>query len=211
MSTPTEPTPTEPTPTPTPSHSTADPSSAQADQQPPPEPYLDQTSGKWMVETANGDELEWDTARNAWVPVVSPVSPSPRAGRDYNGWGEQARADCRLLDLVQLTEDVLKAQQEAYSVAGVDESVRLSFSLFFLPPCFRSPPLPSAGPRSNQGRQEDFQEAQSRLIRQSQQETPSQHLRLRLFPSLLLHPRTPRLDLLQSRLDPRGRQREAQG
>ncbi|GAA5917803.1 hypothetical protein JCM6882_004551 [Rhodosporidiobolus microsporus] len=57
---------------------------------PPPEPYFDQQSGKWMVEDRDGNELEWDQARNAWVPA--------------------------------LTDEVLKAQQAAYSVEGVDES-----------------------------------------------------------------------------------------
>ncbi|GAA6019170.1 hypothetical protein JCM8202_000920 [Rhodotorula sphaerocarpa] len=56
---------------------------------PAPEPYFDRQAGKWMVEDANGVELEWDTGRSAWVPV--------------------------------LTEEVIKAQQAAYSVAGVDE------------------------------------------------------------------------------------------
>ncbi|BGP20206.1 hypothetical protein JCM10213_005939 [Rhodosporidiobolus nylandii] len=56
---------------------------------PPPEPYFDREAGKWMVEDREGNELEWDAARNAWVPA--------------------------------LTDEVLKAQQAAYSVAGVDE------------------------------------------------------------------------------------------
>ncbi|GAA6034716.1 hypothetical protein JCM8097_001135 [Rhodosporidiobolus ruineniae] len=65
------------------SASTSDPSN------PAPEPYFDQQAGKWMVEDHDGNELEWDAGRNAWVPAI--------------------------------TEDVLKAQQAAYSVAGVDE------------------------------------------------------------------------------------------
>ncbi|GAA5830016.1 hypothetical protein JCM11251_006845 [Rhodosporidiobolus azoricus] len=60
-----------------------------ADAGPPPEPYFDQQAGKWMVEDRDGNELEWDQARNAWVPA--------------------------------LTDEVLKAQQAAYSVEGVDE------------------------------------------------------------------------------------------
>ncbi|GAA6017775.1 hypothetical protein JCM10207_000496 [Rhodosporidiobolus poonsookiae] len=54
-----------------------------------PEPYFDRASGKWMVEDQQGNELEWDDSRKAWVPA--------------------------------LTDEVLKAQQAAYSVAGVDE------------------------------------------------------------------------------------------
>lgn len=43
----------------------------------------------------------------------------------------------RFLSLEQITEDVLKAQQAAYSVEGVDESVRCSLLAF--PVCMRSP------------------------------------------------------------------------
>lgn len=35
------------------------------------EPYFDTTSQKWMVETQQGTELEWDQHRNQWVPLVS--------------------------------------------------------------------------------------------------------------------------------------------
>jgi len=35
------------------------------------EPYFDTTSQKWMVETLQGTELEWDQHRNQWVPLVS--------------------------------------------------------------------------------------------------------------------------------------------
>ncbi|GAA5982882.1 hypothetical protein JCM11641_002616 [Rhodosporidiobolus odoratus] len=54
-----------------------------------PEPYFSRETGKWTVEDKEGNELEWDSNRNAWVPA--------------------------------LTEEVLKAQQAAYSVDGVDE------------------------------------------------------------------------------------------
>ncbi|GAA5829460.1 hypothetical protein JCM5353_001341 [Sporobolomyces roseus] len=54
------------------------------------EPYFDTTSQKWMVETNQGTELEWDQHRNQWVPLVD--------------------------------EDLLKKQQAAYAVQGVDES-----------------------------------------------------------------------------------------
>jgi len=43
------------------------------------EPYFDTTSQKWMVETQQGTELEWDQHRNQWVPLVShltlPIQP----------------------------------------------------------------------------------------------------------------------------------------
>ncbi|GAA5901569.1 U2 snRNP complex subunit CUS2 [Sporobolomyces salmoneus] len=54
------------------------------------EPYFDTTSQKWMVETPDGAELEWDDQRKAWVPIVD--------------------------------EDLMKKQQAAYSVQGVDET-----------------------------------------------------------------------------------------
>ncbi|EPQ57458.1 hypothetical protein GLOTRDRAFT_58836 [Gloeophyllum trabeum ATCC 11539] len=55
-----------------------------------PNTYFDKESGTWRYENEDGTELEWDTKKNAWVPVVD--------------------------------EDLLKSQQAAYSVAGVDES-----------------------------------------------------------------------------------------
>ena len=55
--------------------------------------HFDTTSGKWMYEDlATGQEYEWNTVANAWVPVAD--------------------------------EEELKKQQAAYSIAGVDESVR---------------------------------------------------------------------------------------
>ncbi|GAA5896335.1 hypothetical protein JCM5296_002948 [Sporobolomyces johnsonii] len=70
--------------------STAPSATPTDDDHPAPEPYFDQQAGKWMVETPDGNELEWDQARGAWVPVVD--------------------------------DELLKAQQAAYAVQGVDES-----------------------------------------------------------------------------------------
>lgn len=83
------------------------------------EPYYDRTSQKWMVETQDGTELEWDTNRNAWVPLVSTISYLSSTTRV---------ADLPLSHsctrLAQVDEDLLKKQQAAYSVQGVDETVR---------------------------------------------------------------------------------------
>ncbi|GAA5865513.1 hypothetical protein JCM1840_001424 [Sporobolomyces johnsonii] len=70
--------------------STAPSATPTDDEHPAPEPYFDQQAGKWMVETPDGNELEWDQARGGWVPVVD--------------------------------DELLKAQQAAYAVQGVDES-----------------------------------------------------------------------------------------
>lgn len=57
-----------------------------------PDMHLDTRTGKWVYEDAKtGQEYEWNTTANAWVPVVD--------------------------------DDLMEAQQKAYSVAGVDESV----------------------------------------------------------------------------------------
>lgn len=57
-----------------------------------PNMHFDTTAGKWIYENPEtGQELEWNIAANAWLPVVD--------------------------------EDVLQAQQAAYKVEGVDDSV----------------------------------------------------------------------------------------
>lgn len=54
--------------------------------------HYDVQGNKWIFENPEtGEEMEWNEAANAWVPV--------------------------------LDEEVVKAQQAAYSVAGVDEAV----------------------------------------------------------------------------------------
>ncbi|KAI0081898.1 hypothetical protein K474DRAFT_1655770 [Panus rudis PR-1116 ss-1] len=54
-----------------------------------PRIHFDKTSGTWKFEDDDGTEMEYDTAKGSWVPV--------------------------------LDEDLVKAQQAAYSVPGVDE------------------------------------------------------------------------------------------
>ena len=57
-----------------------------------PNMHFDTQSGKWIFENPEtGEELEWNIAANAWMPVVD--------------------------------DEVLAAQQAAYAVDGVDESV----------------------------------------------------------------------------------------
>ncbi|CDO69368.1 hypothetical protein BN946_scf184961.g10 [Trametes cinnabarina] len=58
-----------------------------------PRVHFDRAAGTWRFEQDDGTELEYDAAKGAWVPVR----------------------------LRQLDEDLVKAQQAAYSVAGVDE------------------------------------------------------------------------------------------
>ena len=36
-----------------------------------PRVHFDTVSGTWRFEDDNGDEMEYDTAKGAWVPVVS--------------------------------------------------------------------------------------------------------------------------------------------
>lgn len=83
--------------------------------------YFDQVSGKWAYEDpVTGNTLEWDAERNVWVPVVSHSawlrSVSPRLVTRI--------ADC--VNVTQVEDDLIRAQQAAYSVAGVDEEVSLS-------------------------------------------------------------------------------------
>ena len=71
-------------PAPSSSGTTGAPLAAAANGAAQPEPYFDRTEGKWMCEDANGNELEWDQGRNAWMPAVRPTCtlrlPSVRAG-----------------------------------------------------------------------------------------------------------------------------------
>ncbi|KIJ39912.1 hypothetical protein M422DRAFT_780920 [Sphaerobolus stellatus SS14] len=52
--------------------------------------HFNKESGTWRFEDDDGAEMEWDTTKNVWVPVID--------------------------------DDLVKAQQAAYSVPGVDES-----------------------------------------------------------------------------------------
>lgn len=54
-----------------------------------PRVHFDRASGTWRLENDDGSELEYDSVKGVWVPVVD--------------------------------EELVKAQQAAYSVAGVDE------------------------------------------------------------------------------------------
>ncbi|CCM05704.1 uncharacterized protein FIBRA_07936 [Fibroporia radiculosa] len=74
-----------------------------------PHVHFDRASGTWRFENDDGSELEYDAAKGAWVPLVSAtiqcmhtyrLEPSP---------------------IGKVDEDLMKAQQAAYSIAGVDE------------------------------------------------------------------------------------------
>lgn len=88
-----------------------------------------------MCEDADGNELEWDQARNAWVPAVRLALllldwPVVRVQLDERGEltpspPNRSPVICRRLSpRSQLTDEVVKQQQAAYSIAGVDEEVR---------------------------------------------------------------------------------------
>lgn len=81
-----------------------------------PRIHFNQQSGKWAFEADDGTEMEWEEARGVWVPVVS------------LGLFSYSSIELVLTRLfgatIQLEEDLVSAQQAAYSVAGVDESVR---------------------------------------------------------------------------------------
>ncbi|KAF9650859.1 hypothetical protein BDM02DRAFT_3185018 [Thelephora ganbajun] len=62
-----------------------------------PRAFYDKETGTWRLEDDDGNEFEYDQAKGAWVPLV------------------------RKLSLRSLSDDLLKSQQAAYSVAGVDE------------------------------------------------------------------------------------------
>ncbi|KAF7793841.1 hypothetical protein EIP86_004962 [Pleurotus ostreatoroseus] len=59
--------------------------------------HFDRTAGTWRYEDEQGNEMEYDATKGAWVPVTSHCNNH------------------------KLSEDLLKTQQAAYSVAGVDE------------------------------------------------------------------------------------------
>jgi HIV Tat-specific factor 1 len=79
--------------------------------------YFSKTSNTWRLEQDDGTELEYDSAKSSWVPLVSGVSLLRRP----------AIPECSQVD-----EDLISRQQAAYSVAGVDEEVRLGIYFDFL-------------------------------------------------------------------------------
>jgi HIV Tat-specific factor 1 len=76
--------------------------------------HYDKTSGTWRLEDDDGNEMEFDAAKGVWVPLVSSSQLV-------------MTRSARVLTASKLSEDLLKAQQAAYSVVGVDEEVRLEY------------------------------------------------------------------------------------
>ena len=81
-----------------------------------PRVHYDRNVSKWQYEDENGAEFEWAEAAQLWIPIVSP-------------FGQTRRSTIRLNNnlvpssWVQVTDELLKAQQAAYAVQGVDEEV----------------------------------------------------------------------------------------
>jgi HIV Tat-specific factor 1 len=73
-----------------------------------PRIYFSKESQTWRFEDDDGMEMEYDSAKGAWVESVRGYL----SHLHFSGFNKE---------LLQLDEDLLKAQQAAYSVAGVDE------------------------------------------------------------------------------------------
>lgn len=73
-----------------------------------PRVHFDKTAGTWQYEDEDdGVEYEWNG--KSWIPVVCWLAFVPNTTTS--------------LTTLQLDEEAFKAQQAAYSVAGVDENV----------------------------------------------------------------------------------------
>lgn len=70
--------------------------------------HFDRTTGTWRLEDDDGNEMEYDAAKGVWVPVVS-------AHTTYS------HPSNLRLTRYQLSDELVKAQQAAYAVEGVDE------------------------------------------------------------------------------------------
>jgi len=49
--------------------------SSMADFESDPRIHYNTVSGKWEIEDDDGNEMEWDPLKNAWIPIVSFVWP----------------------------------------------------------------------------------------------------------------------------------------
>jgi hypothetical protein len=73
-------------------------------------------TGTWRLEQEDGSELEYDTNKAQWFPVVSPHRCTV-----------STPISLKSIFSVQVDEELLRKQQAAYAVAGVDEEVRDPF------------------------------------------------------------------------------------
>lgn len=83
-----------------------------------PRIHFDRASGTWRFEDDDDNEFEYDAAKGAWVPLVS--TSQCLLVRLFNIFYS------RISFLCKVDEDLVKAQQAAYSIAGVDEEVRFA-------------------------------------------------------------------------------------
>lgn len=81
---------------------------------------FDQATGKWHYEADDGKEFEYDVIARAWVPIVSFILKF-LTSLCLNS--RHCELDSCIHSIIQLDEELLKAQQAAYSVPGVDEEV----------------------------------------------------------------------------------------
>ena len=80
--------------------------------------HFSKATGTWRFESDDGTEMEWDASKGAWVPLVFNSCSYPSDGYQLHE---------------QVDEDLVKAQQAAYSVPGVDEEVCIwKISLYFI-------------------------------------------------------------------------------
>jgi HIV Tat-specific factor 1 len=79
-----------------------------------PRLHFSKESNSWLFEDNEGNEMEWDMSKSAWVPVAS-------------CFGILATS-LFSLHACQLDEEIVQSQQAAYSLPGVDENV-CSFSI----------------------------------------------------------------------------------
>ncbi|KAG2415459.1 hypothetical protein HFD88_006650 [Aspergillus terreus] len=85
---------------------------------------------KFILETEDGQEFEFDTVLKRWIPTV--------CARLLSGWAIPPVYHCmgswlvhdtdflRAVDVLQVDEDLLQKQQEAYKVEGVDENEQIT-------------------------------------------------------------------------------------
>lgn len=79
-----------------------------------PRIHFSTVTKRWTFEDDDGNEFEYEASKGVWVPVVRFVVFYPSIS---------------ILTLAnQIDEELLKKQQAAYSVAGVDEEARLALA-----------------------------------------------------------------------------------
>ena len=83
-----------------------------------PRIHYSRESGTWRLENEDGSELEYVAAKGTWVSLVSLCTFAFRIHSFVGIWTNFIGT--------QVDEDLLRKQQAAYSIAGVDEEVSCS-------------------------------------------------------------------------------------